>query len=349
VLKRPTIADIADRAGVTKAAVSFALNGQPGVSSLTRERILAIAKEMGFQPNSAARALSDGRAGAYGLIIDRPARRLGVETFFQQLIAGIQAELAEAHQALLFTVAEDQAAEIAVYRSWWAQRRVDGVFLVDLQIGDRRVGVLEELRLPAVVIGGPDGTGTLPAVWHDDKVAMRAAVTHLAGLGHHRIARVAGPSRFWHTKIRTDAFTETAREAGAEPVCAETDYTGAQGAAATRQLLGQAAPPTAIVYDNELMAVSGLAVAQSMGVEVPAELSIVAWDDSSLCEVVHPPLTAVSRDIAAYGVRAARLLAQVARGEQVAHAEVPPSGLTVRASTGPPSAARLRRPSRSHS
>ena len=94
-MKRPTIADIARRAGVTKAAVSFALNGQPGVSAATRERILAIADEIGFQPSSAARALSDGRAGAFGLIIDRPARTLGVEPFFMQLISGIQAELSQ--------------------------------------------------------------------------------------------------------------------------------------------------------------------------------------------------------------------------------------------------------------
>ena len=102
-MKRPTIADIAQRAGVTKAAVSFALNGQPGVSAATRERILAIAEEIGFQPNSAARALTAGRAGAFGLVIDRPARTLGIEPFFMQLISGIQADLAEHHVTLLFT------------------------------------------------------------------------------------------------------------------------------------------------------------------------------------------------------------------------------------------------------
>jgi DNA-binding LacI/PurR family transcriptional regulator len=142
-VKRPTIADVARRAGVTKAAVSFALNDQPGVSAATRERILAIAAEMGFQPSSAARALSDGRAGAFGLVIDRPARLLGIEPYFMQLISGIQAELSGNHVTLLFTLAEDQNAEIDLYRSWWAQRRVDGVFLVDLQLGDRRVPVLE--------------------------------------------------------------------------------------------------------------------------------------------------------------------------------------------------------------
>src|ERR1700721_709652 len=125
-MKRPTITDIAQRAGVTKAAVSFALNGQPGVSAATRQRILAIAEEIGFQPSSAARALSDGRAGPHGLVIDRPARTLGVEPFFMQLIAGIQGELSADHTALLFTVAQDQDAEMAMYRAWWAQRRVDG-------------------------------------------------------------------------------------------------------------------------------------------------------------------------------------------------------------------------------
>ena len=136
-MRRPTIADIAQRAGVTKAAVSFALNGQPGVSAATRERILAIAQEVGFQPNSAARALTAGKAEAFGLVIDRPARTLGIEPFFMQLVSGIQAELSEHQVTLLFTVTEDADAEIALYRRWWQQRRVDGVFVVDLQVDDR--------------------------------------------------------------------------------------------------------------------------------------------------------------------------------------------------------------------
>jgi DNA-binding LacI/PurR family transcriptional regulator len=336
LVKRPTIADIARRAGVTKAAVSFALNGQPGVSAATRERILAIAQEIGFQPNSAARALSDGRAGAFGLIIDRPARTLGVEPFFMQLMSGIQAELSIDHTPLLFTMAEDQDAEIEMYRSWWAQRRVDGVFLVDLQIDDRRIGVLEQLRMPAVVIGTPAGAGSLPAVWQDDAAATRTVVEYLADVGHRRIARVTGIPRFWHTKIRTDAFHDAARAVGVDAVLMEGDYTGENGAAATRQLLESSQPPTAIFYDNDLMAVSGLGAAQQMGVDVPAELSIVAWDDSAFCQVVHPPLSALSRDVAAYGAHAARALAQVVAGAAVGHYEEAVPVLTVRGSTGAP-------------
>jgi DNA-binding LacI/PurR family transcriptional regulator len=345
-VKRPTIADIARRAGVTKAAVSFALNGQPGVSAATRERILAIAGEIGFQPNSAARALSDGRAGAFGLIIDRPPGMLGIEPWFMQLMAGIQAELSGSgeHAALLFSTVEDQAAEIGMYRSWWAQRRVDGVFLVDLQIGDQRVAVLEELRMPAVVIGTPLGAGSLTAVWQDDAAGIISAVDYLAGIGHRRIARVTGIPRFWHTKIRTDAFAAAARAAGIEPVSVEADYTRERGAEATRTLLRARQPPTAIIYDNDLMAISGLICAQRLGIDVPAGLSIIAWDDSPLCELVHPPLTALSRDIPAYGAHAARTLARIAAGHPATHYQENPPVLTLRGSTGsPPPARRPRR------
>ncbi|HEY0937147.1 MAG TPA: LacI family DNA-binding transcriptional regulator, partial [Trebonia sp.] len=106
-MKRPTISDIAQRAGVTKAAVSFALNGQPGVSDATRERILAIAREIGFQPSSAARALTAGRAGAFGLVVSRPARTLAIEASLLPLVSGIQAELAGHQSTLLFTLTED--------------------------------------------------------------------------------------------------------------------------------------------------------------------------------------------------------------------------------------------------
>lgn len=335
-MKRPTIADIASRAGVTKAAVSFALNGQPGVSAKTRERILSISRELGFQPSSAARALSDGRAGAFGLVIDRPAQTLGLEPFFMQLISGIQAELSLGHVALLFTMAEDQAAEIELYRTWWAQRRIDGVFLVDLQLHDRRVPVLRELKMPAVVFGSPKGSGSLPAVWQDDVAATRTVVEHLARLGHRRIARVGGIPRYWHTKLRTDALRDVARAAGLHAVSVACDYTGEHGADATRTLMGISHPPTAILYDNDLMALAGLSAAQQMGVEVPAELSIVAWDDSALCELVHPSLTALRRDIAGSGAEAARRLSLLAAGSRVGDFREPPPVLIERGSTGPP-------------
>ncbi|MDT0266356.1 LacI family DNA-binding transcriptional regulator [Streptomyces sp. DSM 44915] len=337
-MKRPTMRDIAERAGVTKAAVSFALNGRPGVSESTRGRILAIAEELGWQPSSAARALSDGRAGAFGLVIDRPAHTLGLEPFFMQLISGIQAELARDTTPLLLTMAEDQAAEIALYRSWWARRAVDGVFLVDLQLTDARVPVLEELGMPTVVIGAPVGTGRLPAVWSDDAAAVATAVTHLVELGHRRLARVSGPNRLRHTSVRTAAFDRVTAELGVSGRTLEADYSGEGGAAATRELLSGARPPTAVLYDNDVMALSGVTAAHGLGLRVPADVSMVAWDDSALCELVHPPLTALRRDIGGYGARAARRLRDAAAGRRPGDVQAPAPSLTLRGSTAPPRA-----------
>jgi DNA-binding LacI/PurR family transcriptional regulator len=313
-MKRPTITDIAQRAGVTKAAVSFALNGQPGVSAATRERILAIAEEIGFQPSSAARALTAGKAGAFGLVIDRPARTLGLEPFFMQLISGIQADLA-AHQVMLqFTMTEDADAEIELYRQWWAQRRVDGVFIVDLQVDDRRIAAIEKLHMPAVVIGPPRGAGSLPAVWQDDRAAVDAVVGYLAAQGHQRIARVGGPAAYWHSVLRRDAFEASAAAAGLASFSVEADYTAEHGAQATVGVLGSAEPPTAVLYDNDVMAAAGLGVAQRMGVSVPGGVSVISWDDSALCELMHPALTALRRDIAGAGSTAARMLRDLAAG-----------------------------------
>jgi DNA-binding LacI/PurR family transcriptional regulator len=336
-VKRPTIADVARRAGVTKAAVSFALNDQPGVSAATRERILAIAEEVGFERSSAARALSDGRAWAFGLVIDRPAQQLGIEPYFMQLMSGIQAELSAHHVMLLCTLAEDQQTEIALYRKWWAQRRVDGVFLVDMRLDDDRVAVLQELNMPGVVIGTPLASGSLPAVWQDDWAATQTAVAHLAELGHQRIGRVTGIPRYWHTKIRTDAFQEAAAAAGIEVSAIEADYTGEFGAKVTRELLTRPDPPTAILYDNDVMAVAGLGEAQRMGVQVPHQLSVMAWDDSMLCELVHPAITALRRDVAAVGAEAARRLGALSTGTQIGDFREPLPRLMVRESTGRPS------------
>ncbi|MFE9957054.1 LacI family DNA-binding transcriptional regulator [Micromonospora sp. NPDC005299] len=336
-MKRPTIADVARRAGVSKGAVSYALNGQPGVSEATRQRILAIAAEIGFSPSSAARALSGATAKAVGLALCRPARILGIEPFFMELISGVEAELSARSYALTLQVVADQEAEIAVYRRWWAERRVDGVFVCDLRTDDRRVPALEELQLPAVVIGGPGHTGSLASVWSDDAAALVETVEYLVALGHRRIARVGGLPALLHTEIRTDAFTEVCRRLGLdEATTVWSDYTGEEGARATRRLLSSAARPTAVIYDNDVMAIAGLSVAQEMGLAVPGDLSIVAWDDSPLCRLVHPPLTALGRDIPAYGAHAARQLLAVIAGEPVTGLQDETAHLTPRGSTAPP-------------
>jgi DNA-binding LacI/PurR family transcriptional regulator len=344
-MKRPTISDIAQRAGVTKAAVSFALNGRPGVSAATRERILAIADELGFQPSSAARSLTAGRAGAFGLVAVRPDRALDLEPVFLQLLSGIAAELAGRQDTLLFAVAGDTDAEIEQYRRWWAQRRVDGVLLTGLQVNDRRVPVLEQLRLPAVVIGPPRGAGSLPAVWPDDRAAAEVVTGYLAAQGHRRIARVGDGARYWHSVLRRDAFTAAAAAAGLTAFSVAADDgagPGAErGAQATTGLLGAAEPPTAIVYDSDVLAAAGLAAAQRAGVRVPGQVSLVSWDDSALCELLYPALSALRRDIAGTGVTATRMLGELVAGGHPESVLADPPVLQTRMSSGPADAGGL--------
>ena len=341
-MTRPTIADIADRVGVSKGAVSFALNGRPGVSVATRERILRAAAELNWRPHSAARALGGARADAVGLIIARPARTLGVEPFFAQILSGLQATLSAESIALHLLVVEDTDAEIEMYRRWTAERRVDGVIMVDLLARDPRPAVLRQLGVPSVVLGGPGRHG-LSSVWVDDRVAMLSIVDYLAALGHRRIAHVAGLPGFQHTRRRIRALRDAADRVDlVETESLPTDFSDTEGAATTRTLLSGPRPPSAIIYDSDVMAVAGLGVATEMGVPVPARLSIVAFDDSVLTRIVHPALTSLSRDTVALGGQVAtELLAVIADPARTRSVQAPTPRLTVRESTAPPSPASL--------
>jgi DNA-binding LacI/PurR family transcriptional regulator len=341
--QRVTISDIATRAGVSKGAVSYALNGRPGVSDDTRERILTIAKELGWYPNRAARALSAARADACGLVLARPAKILALEPFFMEFISGVESELSARSIALTVQLVEDVQDEIAVYRRWWGERRVDGVLLFDLRIDDPRIDEVVGLGLPAVVVGGPLPDRVLPAVWHDEASAVEEVVRYLAALGHVRIARVAGVSDFIHSGKRTTAFRDVTKELELSGEVVATDYTPESGARATRKLLTAPEPPTAIVFDSDLLAVTGLGVAQEMGFEVPDDVSIVGWDDSLISQVVHPPLTAVTRDIQAYGVAATRHLLAAIENGGIEDLEAPRGELTTRGSTGRATSTEARR------
>jgi DNA-binding LacI/PurR family transcriptional regulator len=172
-------------------------------------------------------------------------------------------------------------------------------------------------------------------VWSDDEQAVRAALAHLAALGHRSVARISGPGGLWHTRIRSAAFEEATREFGMRLTTVEADYTGEQAAAATREVLLGDPRPTAVLYDNDVMAVSGLSAARDMGLAVPADISMVAWDDSPLCELVQPGLTALSRDIVDYGAQAARQLRDLVAGRTIDHLQVTAPKLVERGSTGP--------------
>ncbi|MEE1651034.1 LacI family DNA-binding transcriptional regulator [Brachybacterium sp. J144] len=315
--KRVTIADIAARAGVTSAAVSLAVNGRPGVSDATRARILEIARELHWEPSPSARALAGAPVLSIGMVLARPAEVLGNEAFFGAFSAGLQDVLSAQDYSLQMKIVQSVEAEIDTYRRWFAQRRVDGIVMVDLQLDDPRIPALEELGRPALVIGGPGHHGTLPSVYVDDALATRLIVEHLAGLGHQRIARVAGTRGYHHTAQRDDAFLAVCAERGVTGTLHEAGF-GAVGAARTvTELIASDAPPTAIVLDSDEMARAGAHVLQESGIAIPDQVAIASYEDSPLARMHRPPLTAIGRSAVEYGRRAAHRLLELIEEDRV--------------------------------
>ena len=337
--RSPTIDDVAGLAGVSKGTVSFVLNNRPGVAPDTRERVLAAAAELGYRPSHRARALSYSRAFALGLVMARPAELLGADPFFPAFIAGVETELAKVGHALVLRVVTGGWDEEADgYRQFAADGRVDGVFLSDLRVGDDpRLELLQELRLPAVTLQTPDTSLAFPAVNLDERTGIRAAVEHLAALGHRRIAHVAGPQQLVHGQRRRDAWADTLRDLGLPPGPEVVgDFTAAGGAAATRRLFQDSELPSAIVYANDLMAIAGATAAHERGLSIPDDLSVTGFDDTELARHVHPPLTTVRMDALAMGRAAARTLLQLVEKGSAESVELPPAELVLRRSTAPP-------------
>lgn len=336
VVPRVTIKEIARRAGVSQGAASYALNNQPGVSAVTRARVLKVAAELEWVPNRAARALSAARSETFGLVLARTAQTLSEEPFYMGFVGGVESVLADRSYALAVQVVADLAEEQATYRKWAAERRVDGVIVVDLRVDDPRIALLRKLGMPAVLVGDPSLADGMACVWTDGTAAMNAAVEHVASLGHRAIARVAGPPDHGHVWIRDQAFAAASRRLNLDVRVLHTDLSADKGAAATRQLLTAEPRPTAIVYDNDLMAVAGLAVVQGLGLNSPGDVTLVAWDDSTLCRITHPTLTAMSHNIVAYGAEVTRRLLDLLDGAcPQAHLYSTPL-LIVRESSGPP-------------
>ena len=336
--KRVTIADIARMAGVSPGAVSFALNGRPGVSEETRHRILAIVEENGWQPSSAARALVGARANTVGFALARPARSLGSEAFFTDLIAGIESRLSESKVSLQLRLVADVAEEMVVHRQWRSSNQVDGFIFIDPREDDPRVGRIEALDARAVMIGSePSPEGSVPSVWIGDDTVAETLFSYLSALGHTRIAYVAGPAELEHTRLRAQVLERMTVD-GLEGEVITTDFSPARASAVTRTLLSGRQHPTAIVYDNDVMAVAGLRVAQEMGRAVPRDVSLASFDDSVIAGLINPSITAMTRDTFELGERAATLLLQqIEAGANLPSVEGPTPVLTARESTAPPS------------
>jgi DNA-binding LacI/PurR family transcriptional regulator len=338
---RVTISDLARRLQISKASVSYALNGRTGVSEQTRQRVLSLAEELGFHPNSAAVALSASRTRTIGIVIARDPALISTEAFYMRTLVGIEQYLNEVDSSLLLRLTGENGEDLDVLRRWGRQRRVDGFILFDEHDDDPRIRLLKDLGIPFVVVASravDDEAGRL-VTSPEETVAL--VLDHLAGLGHVEVAHVSGPLSYVHEQIRVELLTVGAAARGMHLTHVEGSYRYEDGAELTQHLLAAPDRPTAVVLSNDLMAVAALRVAAASGAVVPDELSIVAWEDSTLCELAQPGITAVDQSTMERGRLAADLLFRVIAGDSDILRQSPPARLAVRGSTAPPARSML--------
>ncbi len=332
--RRPTISDVARAAGVSIAVVSYALNGRPGVSAPTRERVLRVADEFGWRPSAAARSMRSGPR-AVGLVLSRGAGAAAHATSFLDFITAIQDVVAVRGLALVLQIVDSPEAAAATYREWWAERRFDVMVVTDVLTQDPRIEGLRKMHAPAVVVAPPEVAAGLASVWLDETESFTRVATYLLELGHRSIAAVTAPTALHRTRMRLDALKAAISSAGGTLAHEATNATAEEAAAATWRLLTAGERPSAIIFDSDQMAVAAIDVARRTGLQVPWDLSVFAGSDSALCRLATPSITTLPMPLAELGAATGRAVLSVLDGDQDVSICVPVRGIAVRGSTGP--------------
>ena len=328
-----TIKDVARLADVSVATVSRVLNASAPVRDHTRDRVLQVARELHFAPNGAARTLKRRQASALGVILPDLYGE-----FFSELLRGIDLEAQRAGHALLVSSSHHDARGVAV--AVRAMRgRVDGLLVMAPDVSPASLASVLPDGLPTVCLNAPPIKGATAAVTVDNVGGTRAVVRHLAQLGHQRVAFLCGPPRNADAAARLRGFRVAMRALHLqvnETFVLRGDFTEEGGWRAARELLVmRGTPPTAIVAANDAMAVGALLALREARVEVPAEMSVVGFDDIPIARYVTPALTTIRVAIDELGARAAALLFRALFDPgslREPHREVVPAELVIRQS-----------------
>ncbi|CAN5314352.1 substrate-binding domain-containing protein [soil metagenome] len=238
---------------------------------------------------------------AVGLVIARDNAIVAAEPYHHELIIGIDRVIGAHHLSVFLQVVADSIEANRTFARWASSGQVACVIVGATTFDDAGFKLLESRGMPAVVLGDPSIAPTLPHVSTDDAGTMRDALGYLAGGGHRIVGHVSGPTSVTHTGIREEAFRSECDTLSIEGYTKQGDYSSESGYKATVALLAFSPIPTALIFDNDLMALGGLRAAKDQGLDVPNELSILAWDDSVKCQLSDPPLSTLQHDIQEIG------------------------------------------------
>ena len=331
---RPTIIDVAAKAGVSKSMVSLVLRGANTVSDEKRRLVLEAASELGYRPNAAARSLVRRRSNMFGIVLSDLHN-----PFFTEVIDGIEAEAeANGYRTIISTVGRLPLAERRALDTL-LELRVDGLILASPMLEVDNITSAGE-ELPVVLVARRSFMPSVDSVSNDDPTGATLVVQHLADLGHRHIAHIDGGGGAGADE-RRDGYERAMQDRGLGDVARVVpgSYTDEGGRHGVATLFDAGTPPTAIFVANDLAALGALSALAERGIRVPDDVSIVGYDNTALAAVRYINLTTVDQPRPDMGRTAVKLLVErLTRRRDTGRTILIPPTLVVRGTTAPPRA-----------
>ncbi len=332
--RQPTLAEVAERAGVSRSAASRVINNAPHVSRDKREAVQRAIRELGYVPNTTARALATRQKGVAALVISGETPSIFADPFFAKVIVGASAALEEADLHLMLCLAAADRGRQRLAKLLRA-RDVDGVMIMAVRENDPVLAIAQETELPVVFGGRPVDHEPPWFVDVDNVGGARQATEHLLALGRRRVAMICGTPDTQVGRARHRGYREAMILAGLEPLAPATgDFTEPSGTAAMAELLRRHPDVDGVFAANDNMAAGALRVLRGADRKVPRDVAIVGFDDLDIAQIVEPSLTTVHQPIQALGHEMARLLVELIAGGEPSPL-ILPTHLVTRSSTRP--------------
>ncbi|HQN43006.1 MAG TPA: LacI family DNA-binding transcriptional regulator [Anaerolineaceae bacterium] len=298
MVKRITSQDVADLAGVSRTTVSFVLNNVQrfNISTETRKKVLEAAEVLGYVPLASAQALASNTARAIGLVMTRSPQYISSDAFMPQIIAGMLDIVKEQKLGLLIELVEP-GEQRQTYLKLIRAKHIDGMILLTPRNDDEGLVELQELNIPAVVMGRLISATGLSSVDIDNRAAARTAVEHLIGLGHRQIGCILNaPVPYSSAYERLAGYQDALAQYGITPDqnwIKSADFDPMSGYTQMKLLLEEANRPTAVFIASDNVAIGAMLAMRDNGVRVPEDISIVGFDDIPSARFFAPPLTTI--------------------------------------------------------
>lgn len=313
--RRPTLDDVARRAGVSRTVASRAMNNTRDVSAAKREAVRQAAQELGYAPNSSARALATRRVGSVVLAVVDEEPALFSDPFFSQVVVGISTVLARAELDLTLMLASSLSSRERLERLLRSPD-TDGVMMMAPRGDDPLVRVADNSAVPVVFGGRPLHGRAEHYIDVDNRGGARRAVEHLVAAGRRRIAEISGPMGLEASVARHRGFTDALTVAGLRAdLVEESDFSFTGGEEAMARLLAAHPDLDAVFAASDGMAAGALRALKAHGRSVPADVAVVGFDDLPLAEQSDPPLTTVHQPFHSFGYEIATMLVRLIDGE----------------------------------